>query len=334
MTGIILNAQDLRKSLPIALCIDAMATAMQSISDDTMTMADRSVIPLKSGGGFLGTMPGSLGTGSLGTGSTAADGIKIMTIRPHNPQAGHPMLQGVMVLFDPDTGAFSGLIDATELTLLRTAAASGLATRLLARNDTKTLSIFGYGAQAAPHIDAILAVRDISDIIIWGRSPEKGQAFADKETERLGKTVRFTTNAQDAAAAADIICTVTSATDPVIRGDWVKPGTHLNLIGSHDAKHREVDSALIASSIVFVDRLQSALVSAGDVVAAVLDGSISADHLRGEIGQLIKGDVKGRSDQHQITVFKSIGIVAQDLVAASVALENARTLNIGKVCGL
>jgi ornithine cyclodeaminase len=170
----------------------------------------------------------------------------------------------------------------------------------------------------------VRAVRDIRQVIVWGRSAERGAAFRDAHAARTGLPVVFEADAERACASADIICCTTAATAPVLRGAWVRPGTHVNLVGSHDAKSAEADADLIARAIVFVDQTEAALREAGEIVQAIAAGAIAATQLRGELGRLIEGAVAGRGSPQDITVFKSVGLLAQDLVAGAYLVRQAR----------
>ena len=323
----VIDAAAIRELLPMADCIDIMGDAMLAVSRGQVALSPRSAHALADRYGFLGTMPGSCLEPRI-------FGCKVMSIIPGNPARGRPTLDGVLLLFDADTGAPSAVIHGATLTALRTAATSALATRLLARADARTLLVMGNGVQAAEHIDAIRAVRDIRQVVVWSRSAERGAAFRDAQAARTGLPVAFEPDAARACAAADIICCTTAAGEPVLRGAWVRPGTHVNLVGSHDAKSAEADADLIARSIVFVDQTEAALREAGEIVQAIAAGAITATQLRGELGQLVEGSVAGRGSPEDITVFKSVGLLAQDLVAGACIVRQARLRRSGGHHGL
>ena len=306
----VIDAATTRALLPVAVCVDLMVDAMLAVTRRQVALSTRSAHALVDGSGHLGTMPGSCLEPRI-------FGCKVMSILPGNATQGRPTLNGVLLLFDAETGLPRAVIDGATLTAIRTAATSALATRLLARRDARTLLIMGNGVQAVEHIDAIRAVRDIGQVIVWSRSAERGLGLCRIQSERTGLPVVFEPNAERACAAADIICCTTAAATPVLRGRHVRPGTHVNLIGSHDAKSAEADAELIASSVVFVDHMESALRDAGEIVQAIGTGAITASQLRGEIGQLVEGTIAGRSSDAETTVFKSIGLLAQDLVAGA-----------------
>lgn len=317
-----IDAETVRAALSMPQCIDAMATAMKAVSQSELAMPGRIIMPLVDGSGYLGVMPGSLA-------SPRVYGAKIVSLHPGNPAAGRPAIQGFVALFDHETGAPFALVDGAEITTLRTAAASGLATRELARPDAKSLGLFGYGAQAAAHLDAIRAVRPIAQVRVWGRSIERAQYFAREHRQRAGIDVVAVADPQ-AAAGCDIVCTATSAHEPILLGEWVRPGTHINLVGAHAPTAREADTALIRKARIYADAMESLFAEAGEILIPIAEGAIDRNHVLGEIGALLLGRIAGRSNDQEVTVYKSLGVVAQDIVAAEFVVRllnsaNART---------
>jgi ornithine cyclodeaminase/alanine dehydrogenase-like protein (mu-crystallin family) len=304
----IIDAADVRAHLTMAECIDAMVKAMIAVSGTTAFMPPRTVMPLIDKSGYFAVMPGSLS-------EPLVYGAKVVSLHPANPAAGRPAIQGFVALFDHATGRPLALVDGAEITALRTAAASGLATRLLARSDSATLGLLGYGVQAGTHLEAICAVRDIAEVRVWGRSWERARAFAERHSARLHPRIVAVAEPQT-AAACDIVCTVTGSAEPIIRGEWIRPGTHVNLVGAHSPTTREADTALVTRGRVYVDALASAFSEAGDILIPIEKGALARSHVVGEIGALLLGRVEGRATPAQITVYKSLGVVAQDLVAA------------------
>ncbi len=304
---ILLSASDVRRLLPMPACIDAMDRAMRATTEGRVAIAPRRFEPLVDGSGTLGLMPGS-------TTNPAVYGAKVVSIHPANPAKGLPMIQGLVILFDHGTGRPVAVMDGAEITGIRTAAASGLATRELANPEARTLGILGYGVQAANHIDAVLAVRKIATVLVWGRSQEKAKAFVEAHAARIGIAIQ--TASQEQACGCDVVCATTSATQPVLFGKWLKPGSHINLVGTHTRDAREADGQAIAHSAVYVDLMESARNEAGDILMAVDDGLIELTDVVGEIGQVLNGAVRGRLGPEDITLYKSVGIVSQDLFAA------------------
>lgn len=315
MTLRIINAQEVRRLLPMADCIEAMEHAMVAASTGRVLIPPRMVMSLIDDTGFLGLMPGS-----------AADpkvyGAKIMGIHPGNPGKGLPLIQGFVVLFDHATGTPTVLMEGAEITAIRTAAASGLATRVLAGENASTCGIFGTGVQAGTHIAAMAAVRPVSRFVIWGRNPEKARALMESVQGDYDAVLQITADPAE-AAACDIVCTVTASPEPVIKGDWLKPGAHLNVVGSHTPAVREADTATIKRSAVYVDLMESARNEAGDILIPIQEGVIDWHHVRGEIGAVIAGSVTGRGSPEEVTLYKSQGITAQDLYAAEMVYRRA-----------
>lgn len=304
----IIDAARVLAHLSMSECIEVMAKAMIGVSEGTSSIPPRIIMPLMDGSAHFGVMPGSLA-------SPLIYGVKIVSLHPANTAAGRPSLQGLVALFDHHTGQPLAVIDGGEITTLRTGASSGLATRLLARPDSSTLGLFGSGVQAASHLEAICAVRPIKQVRVWSRGWEHACAFAERHRNRFQCDI-VPVREPRAAAACDIVCAVTSASEPVIFGDWLRAGAHVNLVGAHTPKTRESDTALIKRGSLYVDSLKSALTEAGDILIPIEEHAIDDSHIVGEIGALMTGRIAGRTTAEQITVYKSVGVVAQDLAAA------------------
>jgi len=235
----------------------------------------------------------------------------------HDPERpGCTRHQGVVVAFDGETGAVSCIADAEPITKIRTACASAAATDALARKDAKVLAVFGTGVQAEAHLIALPLVREFDEILLWGRSPEKTRALADEMSVVAGQTIVPVAEAEEATRRADVICTVTSSREPVILGDWVKPGTHLNLVGSSMLGPVEVDAALVAKSRYVADYRPGVIAQGAELAAARDAGLVDDSHVVAEIGEVLAGRIAGRENDEQVTVYKSLGHVAQDLAAA------------------
>ncbi len=321
MSVLIVNAEQVRALLPMAECVDAMEPAMIAASTGTVAIPPRLISPLIDESGFFALMPGS--SAELGT-----YGAKVISLHPANPSQGLPAIQGFVTLFDHQTGAPVAIIEGAEVTGIRTAATSGLATRELARPDASSCGVFGNGVQAETHIDAMCAVRPIEEILIWARDPGKARDFAAGQAERTGRVVRVTEDPAE-AAACDVVCTVTSSPEPVLNGDWVQPGAHVNLVGAHSLTTREADTELIAKAALYVDLMESCRNEGGDFMIPLKEGAIGEEALVGEIGQLLNGSIPGRADDQQITVYNSLGMTAQDLFAARHVYDRALETGVG-----
>jgi len=319
----ILNAAQVAQLLPMSECIDVMAEAMQATSRGAVAIPQRMAMPLIDGSGALYLMPGS-------TLRPPLYGAKLISLHPRNTAQGRPVIQGFVVLFEHDTGVPVALVEGAQLTLLRTAAASGLATRTLARRAASTHGIFGAGLQAAAHARAIASVRKIARVVIWARNHDKAKTLAAELSDELDSEVMATADPA-VAGACDIVTTVTASSEPVLQGAWLRPGAHLNLVGAHSPATRESDDEAVRSSRIYVDLLQSAMNEAGDLLLPMQAGIIDRGAIVAELGQVLADAAPGRDDDSQITLYKSLGIVAQDLAAAAYVYRQAVALDVGTV---
>jgi ornithine cyclodeaminase len=310
----------------MATCIDVMDRAMRAHTCGAVATPPRIIASLIDGSGYFAVMPGSMR-------EPAIYGAKVVSLHPGNPDRGLPAVQGFVTLFDHATGASVAIVEGAAITAVRTAAASGLATRELARPDASSHGIFGAGVLAATHIEAIACVRDIERVLVWARDAKKAGRFAAEQAERTGLDVRAAADPAE-AGACDIVSAVTGASEPVVRGAWLSPGAHLNLVGAHSPKTREADSEAVARSALYVDSRESAMSEAGDLLIPMEEGVISADAIVGEIGEVLGGQAPGRANGEQITLYKSLGVVAQDLFAAEFVFRAAATGGTGQVVKL
>lgn len=317
-----LSSADIRALLPMKTAIRLVAQAMITTSGGGATLPLRHAMPLDAPN-MLGIMPGALA-------EPPCYGTKLISLYPENPAQGYSSHLGLMVLFERAHGTPSAIMNAGILTALRTAAASAVATDVLARKEASVLAIIGTGEQAEHHIAAIREVRDIRRIVVAGRSPQRAQLFIDRMAETMAG-VAFTAapNAQDAVRDADIICTVTSAKEIVLRAGWVPAGCHVNAVGASVPSLQEIDSALVKQAALFVDYRTSALAQARDIIEPIAAGEISESHILAEIGEVLGGTAQGRTSDVQITLYRSLGIAAQDLACAHYVLEKARETGRG-----
>lgn len=305
----IINDDTVKKYLPMAACIDLMAETMVKIFSKQTRIPQRTFVPLPAETGVFAIMPGT-------STNPALFGAKLVSYIPENVAADIPAIQGVIVLFEATHGRAVAVVDAIAVTAVRTAAASGMATRALARQNAQTLVLLGYGAQASYHLDAMLAVRPIERVIVWGRSLDKAGAFAAKHGKRVKLPIEASADVRGAVEQADIICTVTSSPKPILKGAWIAPGTHLNLVGAFTPTTREVDTECILRASLFVEIREFALQEAGEIIIPLNAGYIDEKHIKGEIAQVITREIDGRKDAHDITCYKSLGNTAQDIAAA------------------
>ncbi len=303
-----IDREEVARRLTYEMCIPIVREAMIAFSRGETRQLLRSMIPLFDGRLF-GIMPGAMG-------AHAPFGAKLISVFPDNFARGIPSHQGLVVLFDPESGAAVCVVDAGEITAIRTAAASAVATDALARKDACRLALLGYGEQAATHARAIGKVRHIESIVVWGRSPDRAQAFAERMQAELALPVAMAGGVREAVAEADIICTVSSAAEPILKGEWVRPGTHLNLVGSSHAGPAEVDSDLVVRSRFIADSREGVLNQGGEFLRAKAAGLVGDEHIVAEIGEVLAGEIEGRRSADEITVYKSLGHVVQDLASA------------------
>jgi ornithine cyclodeaminase len=239
-----------------------------------------------------------------------------------------------VLLFGTEHGEIQAIVDASAITAIRTAAASGVATQLLARQDAENLAILGSGVQATSHLEAMLLARTIRRVRIWSRTPARAQRFARLVAEKHGVHIQPVLTARDAVQNADIICTTTAAPDPVLLGEWLSPGTHINAVGSSLPFTRELDTAAMVRSRLFVDRRESTLNEAGDFLMPLQEGAIDEGHIQGEIGEILLGQNPGRGSPEEITLFKSLGLAVQDLASARYVYRAARDRGLGSTVEL
>ncbi len=303
------SAEEVRQLLPMREAIGIVRQAMIEVARGKAKLPLRSVVELE-GNKKLGVMPGAL-TDPL------VYGVKLLSLFPDNPARGLSSHTGTMILFDPDTGAPALAVDADALTAIRTAAATASATDALARRDARTLAIIGTGEQAETHIEALCLVRDLTEIRISGRTTDRAEAFVTRMlTHNPGLPLQAVQSAQEAVTGADIVCTVTSSSEVVLRGEWIESGCHVNAVGASIPAMQEIDREMLLCAETFVDYRPSALAQAREIIDALAEGAITEDHIRAEIGEVHEGSATGRSGREAITLYRSLGIAAQDLACA------------------
>ena len=310
----VVDAETVERVLTMTACIDLMDAAQAAISRGEIDLPLRTVLPVAGENTFY-VMPGE-------TPDPPVFGAKLVSRYAGNPAAGKPAIQGQIVLFDARDGLPLAVVEAASVTGIRTAAASGAATRALAREDAHVLAILGYGVQARTHLEAMRCVRPIDEVRVWGPSIDKARRFAATESERQGVEVRAVGTSQEAVTGAGIICGVSNADEAIVEGPWVAAGTHLNLVGAHGPTHREADGDVMAAARVFTEVTAFALAESGDLNRAMADGKMTADDIVGEVGAVIEGTLPGRTSAEDITAYLSHGNTAQDLYAVHYIVEN------------
>lgn len=318
----VLTEQDVHRLLPMAKCMEVMEETLKTTAGGKVLNPLRSLMRLPEDTGILGLMPAWLG-------SPRCTGIKVVTITPGNHGTEFDAHQGAVLLFEGEHGRLIAVIDASSVTAIRTGAVSGVATRLLARPDSKALAILGSGIQAGANLAAVLIARKIEQVSVWSRNRGNAETFARRESERHGLSIDVCASAEEAVANADIVCTTTSSREPVLHGNWLRPGMHINAVGACFPAARELDTQAVSRSRVFVDRMESALNEAGDILIPMKEGAFGEDHIQGEIGEVLIGEKAGRKDDEEITLFKSLGIGVEDLGAAEYLHRKAVEENVG-----
>ena len=266
MKILIANQSEVPQLLPMNECMDVMAEALKTLNRGDAVNPLRSALWLPDRTGALAVLPGYLG-------DIQAMGLKIGSVFPGNRGTEYDHIQGIVVIFETEHGCPLAIADANSITAIRTAAVSGVATRLLARQDAEDLAILGSGTQARTHLEAMLVAREIKRVRVWSRTPEHAQAFAQRESERHGIPVEPVPTAQEAVEGTDVICTATGSPEPVLMGDWLAPGMHINAVGSSVPSKRELDVAAVVKSRLFVDRRESTLNEGGEFLFAKKEGA-------------------------------------------------------------
>ena len=318
----IINQAEVRQLLLMDECIELMHTAFTALARGTASNPLRPIMKLPHKRGVLATMPAC-------SSNPEALAVKVIAVFPGNLGTSYDSHQGAVLLFDTDDGRLLAIMDASEVTAIRTAAASAVATELLAHQTAEDLAILGSGVQARTHLEAMVAVRNIKRVRIWSRTSERAQALVERERERFNVQFDLTEDAAQAVRGAGVICTTTAAREPVLLGKWLSDGAHVNAVGSASPVMRELDTAAVLRARLFVDSRESAVNEAGDLLIPLEEGAITGDHILAEIGEILEGSAPGRSHDDEITVFKSLGVGVQDLMAADHVYHKAKELGVG-----
>lgn len=318
----VLSYADVVRLLPMDECIEVVERALATTARGGAVIPLRMAVWQPDRTGMIGLMPGVLA-------EPKSLGLKVVSIFPGNHGTGRDSHQGVVMLFDTTHGEPLVVIDAASITAIRTAAASGVATRALARPDAGDLAILGAGVQGATHLAAMRAVRPVRRVRVWSRNPEHARAFAARHDG-----VEVVGSARAAVEGADLVCTCTAAKQPILEGAWLSPGAHVNAVGACFATSRELDTAAVARARLIVDRMESALNEAGDFLIPKREGAFGDDHIAGELGDVLIGTLAGRRTPDEITLYKSLGIAVEDLAAAVHVHERAIATGSGVVVPL
>lgn len=301
-------------------CIQLMRDTLAALARGEATQVLRTAMKLEERN-VLGVMPSAFQSKNIA-------GTKVITVMPENSQKGLPSHQGIVIVFETETGTLKAVVEGEAITAIRTAAVSAVATDLLARKDSKVLAILGTGVQARMHLESIQLVRKIEQVFVWDRKVASAQKYAEEMSQQCKIPISYCETAEEAVKAADIICTVTAAKEPILFGKHVKKGAHINAVGACTPDCRELDTELVKMSRLYVDQIESAINEAGDFLIPYKEGAVDEKHIVGEVGKILLGKVEARQTDHEITVFEALGLALEDLAAADFVINAfSRQLN-------
>ncbi|MHA2098717.1 MAG: ornithine cyclodeaminase family protein [Candidatus Kariarchaeaceae archaeon] len=322
MSLLIISAEEVKMGINMDKYIDLMIDAHGELQRGEGFQPLRSAMVPPNAKGLVACMPAYL------SGNKEIMGLKVVTVFDGNHKLGLDSHQGVVMLLNPETGVVQAIVDGREITAMRTAAASAAATKYLARSDSKHLAIIGTGVQGHTHLEAISTVRDIQKVTVWNRTHEKAKSFVDKYASQFDITALSTV--EEAVASADIICTATASTTPLVSRSMVKAGVHINAVGTATPDSRELDTSLITSSSLFTDVYESAMNEAGEIAIPIKEGLLTQKPQIVELGDLVNGIHPGRKIEDEITIYKSLGVGIQDIIVANYVYEWAKENSKGQ----
>ncbi len=323
MNLLVLNQSEIERLLPMHDCITVMADALLALAKGQVHLPLRMVMQPPEAAGVMALMPTHV------AGESAALGVKVICVFNGNPAQGKDSHQGAVLLFNAETGEPLAMLNASAITAIRTAAVSGVATRLLARDDAGDLAIIGSGVQARSHLAAMTCARAIRRVRVASRRFTHAQQFAREMQPHYAFPIEPVETIEAAVRGADLIVTATSSAEPIIRCNWIAPGAHLNVVGASQPHVREIDTATMAATSLFVDRRESTLNESGDYLQAAREGAIGPEQIRAEIGEVLIGAKPGRTQPREITLFKSLGLAVEDVAAAAYVYRQAQAAQTG-----
>jgi ornithine cyclodeaminase len=323
MKILILDSHQIKELLPMTDCIELMSDALAALARDEVHQPLRTIIRPPNAKGLLGLMPAYRG------GEQGAFGLKAICVFPENPREGKDAHQGAVTLFSRETGELLALMNASQITAIRTAAVSAVATRLLARESAEQLAIIGAGVQARTHLAALAHVRRIKRARVVARTFDHAQSLVNEMQSQCSFPIEAVEKNEEAVRDADLIVTATSSLEPVLNKDWISPGAHINAIGTHSPHSREIDTETMAAARIFVDRRESALNESGDYLLAAKEGAVTPESIVAEIGELLIGKESGRTSESEITLFKSLGLAIEDVACAEYLYRKAGAQDAG-----
>lgn len=324
---LVLSAADVRRALPMSAAIEGMKRAFAALSDGRAQVPPRGHLPIEPHDGVVLVMPASV---EEEHGQSLA--VKVISLFDHNTRRGLPRIHAAVLALEANTGRPIALLEGAALTAIRTGAASGAATELLARSDSRTVAIFGAGVQARTQLEAICTVRLIETVWVYDPIASAVEALIAEAAGQgpIPTDVRAAADPRQAVGEADIICTATSSAEPVFSDADLKPGAHINAVGSYQPDVREIPAESVVRGLLVVDSREAALAETGDLIQPIRQGLIGPEHVYAELGELVLDRKRGRGSADQITLFKAVGLAVQDAVAARLALENAEQSGLGQ----
>lgn len=323
MSILVLTHDEVEQLLPMDECIEVMRAALSALAMGQVHQPLRMVVRPPDAAGLMGLMPAYM------SGAHAAYGLKAISVFPGNTAKGKDAHQGAVLLFSAETGEPLALMNASAITAIRTAAVSAVATNVLAREDATDLAIIGTGVQARAHLAAMAAVRPIKRVLVASRDFGRARVFADEMGFHVLTPIDPVDSVELAVVGAEIIVTATNAAEPILKREWIAPGTHINAVGSSIPTTREIDTATMAAASLFVDRRESTLNESGDYLFAAREGAIGPEHIKAEIGEVLIGAKPGRTSTDEITLFKSLGLAVEDVASAEYLYRKAQQFNVG-----
>ena len=323
MNVLLLGHEEVVALLPVGECIKLMHEALVSLAEGEVHQPLRTIVRPPRAAGMMGLMP------AYSSGAHAAFGLKAICIFPGNPKQGLDSHQGAVLLFSAETGELQAVVNASAVTAVRTAAVSGVATRALAREDAGDLAVIGAGVQARSHVEAMASVRPVRRCRVASRNVARARRLADELRGSYTFPIEAVETVEAALGGADLIVTATSSADSVVRREWVSGGAHINAVGSCTPNTRELDAATVAASSLFVDSVESTVNEAGDYLLAAREGAVGPEHIRAELGEVLRGTKPGRTSADEITLFKSLGLAVEDLAAVKHLYDKAKATGAG-----
>jgi alanine dehydrogenase len=323
MKTMVLSSEEVAKLLPMEDCIGVMRETLKTLARGDAVLPLRLVLRQPDGRGALSVMPAYLG-------NPRVLGVKVISVFSGNQDTKFEAHQGAVLIFETQNGRLLGMVDASSITAIRTAAVSGVATETLANKDAESLAILGSGTQASTHLASMLQVRKVKNVKVWSRNVDHAKRFVRNHSNLGGIGIEAIPSAEEAVRGSDLICTTTAAKSPILKGAWLSEGTHVNAVGASVPPYRELDTEAVSRSRFFVDRRESALNESEDFKIPRQEGAITDGHILGELGELLLGRVVGRQNADEITIFKSHGIAVEDLASAYHVYAKALQEHVGK----